>query len=134
LTESENLRRLRTAYGAIARGDIDAALKYVDPEAEMRDRPESPDASVYHGAAGARQALDSTYEYFDEVDMVAEEFHEHQDSVVVVLVMRARGRGSSVPVEDRLAHLWTVRGGRLRDMQVYSDPADAMRAAGITPQ
>jgi ketosteroid isomerase-like protein len=43
--------------------------------------------------------------------------------------MSGRGRGSGVPVEEEIAHLWTVDDGIAVAMQVYSDPQDALRDA-----
>jgi len=40
-----------------------------------------------------------------------------------------RGRGSGVPVEETIAHLWTVRDGKAVALQVYTDPDDALRDA-----
>ena len=54
--------------------------------------------------------------------------------VVVVLKMTGRGRGSGVPVEETIAHLWTVRDGKAIAMQVYSDPEHALRDARATEQ
>ena len=49
--------------------------------------------------------------------------------MVVVLKMSGRGRGSGVPVEEEIAHLWTIDNGKAVAMQVYSDPQDALRDA-----
>ena len=49
--------------------------------------------------------------------------------VVAILRMHGRGRGSGVPVEERIAHRWRVRDGKAAEMQVYSDPDDALRDA-----
>jgi ketosteroid isomerase-like protein len=132
MTQS-NSEVMRGGYEALARGDFDAIVQLLDPEIEMHDRPEAPDASTYRGAAGARTALDATFDYFDDVSMEPEEFYERDDTVVVVITLRGRGRVSGVPVEERLAHLWTLRDGRPYAMQAYTDPADALRAARIDP-
>jgi ketosteroid isomerase-like protein len=51
------------------------------------------------------------------------------DRVVVVLRMHGRGRGSGVPVEEEIAHLWTIEDGKAVAMQVYSHAQDALRDA-----
>ena len=48
---------LERGYAALQRGDLDAMLEMIDPQVEIRDRPESPDAGVYHGREGALEAL-----------------------------------------------------------------------------
>ena len=49
--------------------------------------------------------------------------------MVVVLTMRGTGRGSGVKVEERIAHQWKIRDGKAVELQVYSDPDDAVRDA-----
>jgi hypothetical protein len=130
---SENIAMLRRGYEAISRGDFDSVMEMLDPEIVMHDRPESPDAGTYHGHAGALEALRQTDDFFDDVEMAPEEMHESGDQIVVVLTLRGRGRESGVPVEERIAHLWTVREGRALALRAFTDPGDALRAAGIPP-
>jgi ketosteroid isomerase-like protein len=127
---SVNLERMRRGYEAIGRGDIDEVLlEMLDPEVEIRDRPEIPDPGVYKGFEGAQRSLATTEETFDSWALTPERFVEHGDSIVVVLHLEGRGRESGVPVEDRLAHLWTMRDGKGYRMQVYSDPEEAIAEA-----
>ena len=127
-----NLALLRAAYTAIGREGIDSAEAWelISEDIVIRDRPEAPDPQTYTGREGVRQALaasDDTFEEFtlQPVDMTA----VGDRHVVVVLRMAGRGRGSGVPVEEEIAHLWTVENGKAVAMQVYSDPQDAMRDA-----
>jgi ketosteroid isomerase-like protein len=131
--EEDTETRLRAGYAALSDGDIEPVLPLLHPDVEIRDRPESPDASVYHGHDGARAAFRVTIEMFDEVKMEPEEFFAEGDDLVVVLRLRGLGKESGVPVEERLAHHWQLRDGLAARLQVYSDPADALAAAGIRP-
>ena len=45
--------------------------------------------------------------------------------------MTGRGRTSGVPVEERIAHLWTLREGLAIELRAFTDPADALEAAGL---
>ena len=125
------VEQFRRAYDDFARGDLDAVLDLIDPDVELRDRPESPDASVYHGHQGVRESFEKSLEMFEVLDFIPLRFVEHGDYVVVTILMRGRGRGSGAPVEDEIAHLWTVQDGKGVALQVYSDEADALRAAGV---
>ena len=132
-----NLALMREAYERIGNEGIEgvAAWDLIDDDIVIRDRPEAPDPRTYRGREGVREALatsDETFETFTltPVDLIG----VGDDHVVVVLRMSGRGRGSGVPVEDRIAHLWTVRDGRAVALQVYSDPDDALRdARGSSP-
>jgi len=46
---------LREAYAAFNRGDIDAAVRILDPGIEWIEPPEFPGGGTYHGVEGAKQ-------------------------------------------------------------------------------
>ena len=128
---SDNIEILRQGYEAVNRGDLGAVLGIVDREVEIRDRPEAPDPAVYRGHEGALAAFDVSADTFEELRFLPEEFVAGGDHVVVVIRLLGRGRGSGVPVEDRVVHLWTMRDGKAVALQVYSDVDDALEAAGL---
>ena len=122
---------MRRGYEAMGRGDFESMLSLLDPEVEMHDRPEAPDARSYRGHEGVGEALQVSFDAFKDFRLVPERFYEAEDKVAVVLRMGGTGRASGAPVEERIAHFWTIRDGRALTLQVYSDPADALAAAGI---
>lgn len=124
-----DIEQMRLAYEGLSRGDVEGALELIDPEVEVRDRPEAPDPQTYRGYEGVRAAVQSTFDTFDTVEFEPEQFVEAGDCVVVVIRLRGRGKESGVPVEDRIAHLWTMRNGKAWRMQVYSDPEQAISDA-----
>ncbi len=131
LTE-RNVTLLREAYEAIGREGIDnvSAWDVIDDDILIHDRPEAPDPQTYRGRAGVREALAVSDESFEEFTMAPVDMIGVGDRhVVVVLLMSGRGRGSGVPVEETIAHLWTVRDGKAVALQVYSDPDEAVRDA-----
>lgn len=127
-----NLTLLREAYEAIGREGIDsvAAWELIDEDIVIRDRPEAPDPRTYRGREGVREAVATSDESFESFTMAPVDLiGVGGDHVVVVLRMSGRGRGSGVPVEETIAHLWTVRDGKAVALQVYSDPDEAVRDA-----
>ena len=125
----QNIGAIKQAYAAVGEGDLDSMLDIIDPDVVLRDRPEAPDPTTYHGHEGVRKALASSDETFEGFELRPEEFIVAGDYVIVVLRMRGTGRGSGVTVEERIAHQWRVRGGKVVALQVYSDPDDAVRDA-----
>ena len=127
----QNVALMREAYERIGtQGFTAVAWELIDDDVVVRDRPEIPDPRTYHGHAGVLEALASSDESFEQFGMDMEDLIGVGDRhVVVVLRMHGRGRGSGVPVEERIAHLWTVRDGKAAEMQVYSDPDRALRDA-----
>lgn len=133
-----NADLMREAYRRIGAEEFtDVAWELLADDVVVHDRPEIPDPRTYHGRAGVLEALAASDESFEQFGMELEDLIGVGDSyVVVVLRMHGRGRGSGVPVEERIAHLWTVRDGKAAEMQVYSDPDQALRdarAAGGEP-
>ena len=124
-----NAEMLERGYAALRRGQLDVVLEMLDPEVEIRDRREAPDAGVYHGREGALQALGLNEDAFESFELDPQRFVEVGDHVAVVLILRVRGRGSGVTLEERIAHLWTVAEGSATRLQVYTDPDDAIAEA-----
>jgi ketosteroid isomerase-like protein len=106
-------------------------LGIVDPEIEIRDRPEAPDPAVYRGREGVLAAFDVSAEMFDELQFLPEEFVDGGNHVAIAIRLVGRGRESGVPVEDRIVHLWEMRDGKGVALQVYSEMADALEAVGL---
>jgi ketosteroid isomerase-like protein len=126
-----NVDRLRSGYEALSRGDYEAVRGLLDPKIVLKDRPEVPDARTYRGYEGMLVTLRDTSDSFEDFRLDPEQFFEHADNVVVILSMTGRGRTSGVPVEERIAHLWTLRDGLAIELRAFTDPADALQAAGL---
>ena len=126
-----NVDRLRSGYEALSRGDYEGVRGLLDPEIVLRDRPEVPDARSYFGFEGMLRTLRDTSDSFEDFRLTPKRFFEHADKVVVVLSMTGRGRTSGVPVEEQIAHLWTLQNGLAVELQAFTDPADALEAAGL---
>ena len=125
-----NVALLREAYEAIGNEGLDGvdAWDVISDDIVIRDRPEAPDAQTYTGREGVREALAISDESFADFSMEPVDLIGVGSShVVVVLRMYGRGRGSGVPVEEEIAHLWTVENGKAVAMQVYSHAQDALR-------
>lgn len=128
-----NVALLRGAYESIGREGIDSVGPWevlISDDIVIRDRPEAPDPQTYRGREGVLEALASSDESFEEFTMTPLRLEGiGERHVVVVLRMFGRGRGSGVPVEEEIAHLWTIEDGRAVALQVYSDVEDAVRDA-----
>jgi ketosteroid isomerase-like protein len=125
-----NVELVRTIYDRFRAGDNESALALHDPEVEVHDRPEIPDPQVYRGHAGVLQSLGVSQATFEGLDLAPEEFIDAGDRVVVVFRFRGTGRESGVPIDERLAHVWTIRNGKAVRMEVHSGREQALRAAG----
>ena len=59
------------------------------------------------------------------------EFRENGDRIFVRVRFRARGRGSSIEVEQPGYHVWTLRDGVFAHVLTTMDEAEALAAAGL---
>jgi uncharacterized protein len=130
MSESD-IERLRAGYEALDRGDLGPVRDMIHPQAEMHDRPEIPDATTYRGWEGIVLSVQASQETFDDFHFVPERFLENDDKIVVILKMKGTGHASGVPVEERIAHLWTIRDGLAIELRAFTEPADALAEAGL---
>jgi ketosteroid isomerase-like protein len=124
-----NVELVRAIYDRFRAGDTDGALGLQDPEIEIHDRPQAPDPQVYRGHKGVLAALRASQEAFEGLDVVPEEFLEVGERVVVVFRFQGTGRGSGVPIDEQLAHVWTVRSGKAVRVEVHSGRDEALSSA-----
>ena len=82
------------------------------------------------GFAEADRWLTEWLEPFDEWTMEVEEYVDAGEQVVTIA--RQHGRTEHGPeVELRMAFLWTFRDGLAAKVELYSDPGEALAAAGL---
>jgi ketosteroid isomerase-like protein len=116
---------------AITSNDRDAGLAVCHPEIEF-DSMLGIGGRSYLGHGGIREYYDDIEAAWAEWRVDVERVDEAADGrVVVVMTMHARGKGSGVEVEDRTAHIWTCRDGRLLRNELYREPEQAVRMLGL---
>lgn len=119
------------AYFAATR-DFDPDLLTEDFVWDMTHFRGWPEDQRYVGVEGARRFLATWLEAWDDWEFDVDELIEADELVVALCTQRARSKGSSVPVEMRFAQVWAVRDGREARMEMYSDQAEGLAAAGVT--
>ena len=128
-----NVELARAIYDRFRAGDTDGAFALEHPEIEIHDRPQAPDPQVYRGHEGVLKALRVSQEAFESLDVVPEEFLEVGERVVVVFRFQGTGRESGVPIDEQLAHVWTIRSGKAVRMEVHSGRDEALKRAEHGP-
>jgi ketosteroid isomerase-like protein len=114
----------RQGFAAIARGDFDAILEFLDPEVKWHGGPAAD------GCQNRKQALAWIHGRGDRragpmpelVDVV-----EAGDRVAVIMQPAA---SADDPQPQRTANLASFRDGRVVEMVHYADAADALAALG----
>ena len=88
----------------------------------------------FEPALGVSAAADSYREWasaWESFRIEPEEFIDAGDDVVVVARVRGRSREGGVEIDQRAAAIWTLRDGKVLRIAEYSDPAEALRSAGV---
>ena len=110
-------------------------LQFFDPAVEIRQT-----ASVlgtegtFHGYDGLARCAREVFETFRDCRWVPIRLIDGGDQVVATVEARAYGKHSGVEVKATIAHVWTLRGGRIVALQPYMDPTQALEAAGLSAQ
>jgi ketosteroid isomerase-like protein len=129
-----SLTSVHRMVDAFNRLDIDAMIRELDPEIELREWPLAPGAQTYHGHEGARKALDSWFETWEWMRIEIVDVLEAGDQKVITLHQRAKGRGSEIEVEIKTFNVYTFGvDGKVTRMELFTERDPALEAAGLTP-
>lgn len=102
------------------------------PDAAVHDH-DLMDAGEYRGREGVERWLANWESAWADFRMDAEELIEAGEGRVLVLVrMRATGRGSAVTVERDDAILYELRDGLIVRLDYFNDRPEAFAAAGLS--
>jgi ketosteroid isomerase-like protein len=85
---------------------------------------------LYEGADGAQTFLDDWTDAWEDWEFEVEAVHDTGDKVVAVARQRGRAKATGMPFDMSFAKVWSVREGKLTRMEMYADPAEAVKATG----
>lgn len=85
----------------------------------------------FRGSEGLSRYFEQLGETWDEFRVIAEEFRDLGENVLVLMRLQARGRGSGVPVRGRQAFIREFRGDEISRVRSYLDRDDALKAARV---
>jgi ketosteroid isomerase-like protein len=128
----QSLETLRGAYEAISRGDWETAFEAAEPEFEFVPPSESPDSAPVKGVEHVKAWLADQQETVGDLSLELEELMEAKGFVVALIRLRIRPHGSDADFELRIAHVWTLRDGKLIRCQVFPEREKALEAAGLS--
>jgi ketosteroid isomerase-like protein len=127
----QNVEIVRRAYAHTqATGRVYAQVMAPDFVWDMSKFP-WPEQQLYEGAHGAQAFLDDWTDVWEDWEFEVEAFHDAGDKVVAVLRQRGRAKATGMPADMTFAKVWTVREGKLTRMEMYADPAEALKAVNL---
>jgi ketosteroid isomerase-like protein len=131
LVSQQNAELVRAGYELWNRGDVEGFLEFLDPDVEVRDPPESPDAQVWHGHEGYRRSVEQFMAAWEHASMEPEEIIDAGDKVLARVRYHARAKDQGIELELDVFHVVTIREGKAILIEVYGDEAKARRVAGL---
>ncbi len=131
----ENVEVVRRAFEDFAAtGMFDPEVVTPDFVWDMSHFHGWPEKQRYEGAAGAATFLAEWTAAWDDWQLHLDELLDAGELVVTLLHQHGRSKTTQMPVDMSFAMVWTVRDGKEARMEMYSDPAEALAAAGLGPR
>jgi uncharacterized protein len=128
----DNEEVVRRGFDAFNSGDIERILAFAHPDFEAIVPPElSAEPDTYRGHDGIRRYFQSFQDAMDEIRFQPERFWDAGQSVVAVVRITAKGRQTGIPVEQRIAQVWTIRDGKAVSVRTHASLSEALQAVGL---
>jgi ketosteroid isomerase-like protein len=128
----ENVEVVGRVYDALNRSDWDAAFDTAEPDVELIPPDRSPASAPVRGVEEVRVWAADQQETVGALSIEVEELIEADGSVVALIRLRIRPHGADTDLELRIAHLWTLRNGKLVRCEVFPERETALEAAGLS--
>jgi ketosteroid isomerase-like protein len=133
---SENVELVLSLHRAVTRRDLDGVLSLAHPKVEYRSAIQQAmegEGSVFRGLDGLRRWFGELQDLYEFIESEVLEVHEFGERVVIVFVVRGRGAGSGIVLEQPLAQLVTFRQGKIIEVRDYFTREEALEAANRPP-
>jgi uncharacterized protein len=129
MAQAENKKLVESLYDAFARGDLQYILERVTDDVEwVNEGPKSiPYAGKFSGRAGAQRF----FEALSSVEggkVTAQEFIVVDDQVVGLGRFTGTVKATGKKIDTALAHVFTIRGGKVSRWLGYGDTARVAEA------
>jgi ketosteroid isomerase-like protein len=127
----QNVESSQRVWERFLAGDTAGVLAFFDPEVEVHDPPELPDAGVYHGHQGWLEQIENFKQAFSELSYEPLEFIDAGERVVDVINARGVAKIGGLEAEVTYAQIDTWREGKVVKIQYFSSREAALAAAGL---
>jgi ketosteroid isomerase-like protein len=130
--EARNVEFVLDGYARFNAGEKEAGLWFFTPDAEYHVAREDPDSAVHRGIDAVRQQFARWVDTYPDLTVEPLEARASGDTVFLWVRFSGHGAGSGAPVEMELAHVLTMRDGKVARTVEYFDKAAALEAAGLS--
>lgn len=128
----QNIEIVKALMGAVDRRDIDALARLTTADLEWFPVfAARVGGDVYRGREGIEAFLGEVDDIWAEFRPLPEEYRDLGDRVLGLGRLKARGRGSGVPIDEPWGGIYDVQEGKVSRIRTYLDHGEALRAAGL---
>jgi uncharacterized protein len=130
MSEKANVDTVLGIYDAFSRGDVEAILNQMDPQADLQFEAPStiPWAGLWRGREGWAKFFQTVGENLDEIILTMEPVAAQGDNVVAAGRYQGRVKRTGNRIDSPLVHLWTIRNGMVVHCQEMTDTAAEVAA------
>jgi ketosteroid isomerase-like protein len=118
-------------YDAFRRGDVPALIELCHEDVEVYKAPGVVDmvaALTPRGRERVAGYLQGWLDSWDAYEPSLQELRTSGDRVIALVKVHSRGRGSQFDLNEEMADVFTIRGGKISSMRLYVTRDDALRA------
>lgn len=120
------------AIEALNRRDLGGLFSnLMDPEFTFYSALRQMEGDVYRGRDGMRAYFDAVDSTWHDFTFELEQCHDVGDRTALVLRIRGTAKASGVPLDQLVGQVWTWRAHKVRQVDGYSGPAEALGAVGL---
>jgi ketosteroid isomerase-like protein len=127
----ENVEVVRDAFDAWNRGDRDSWLAAWDEDGEFYPLRSQVEGRPYRGHEGLRQFWVEIGAVWAGARLSMDEIRDAGDRFVALGRLTAGGRAGGAELDVPLGIVGAVRNGKVVYARFFSDPAEALEAAGL---
>ena len=125
---------LAVVYDDWEKGDFQQRFEIYSDNFEWGFSDEFPDGPVGPDPALRSPRLRNWLSSWRDWRCFAEGFVEHGDRVVVFARYAGTAKASGVAVDQKGAHVWTIKDGRATRLEIFADRRRALEDVGIAPE
>jgi ketosteroid isomerase-like protein len=128
----QNVEIVRRGYALFAAGDLEGVAALVSPEADVAGGGGlgiGGTMGIRHGPEGMLRAMQEVLEAFEDYRVEVEEIIDAGEVVIAAVLISGRGRTSGLSQQERFAHLWVFRDGKVTHGEVHRTIAEARESA-----
>jgi ketosteroid isomerase-like protein len=127
----ENVEIVKRLIDAFNKREVDAFAEITTPDFEWITSMAAVEGEVFRGREGIETYFGRMRDAWEEFLVVANDYRDIGDRVLLLGRLEARGLASGVPVSTSLDILYDLRDGEISRMHSYLDHDEAMGAAGL---